>query len=26
MQCIPLHQGGCQPGHCPKDRLTDLWD
>ena len=25
MQCIPLHQGCCQPGRCPADGLTGLW-
>ena len=24
VQCIPLHQGYCQPGRCPADRLTAL--
>jgi len=24
-QCIPLHQGCCQPGRCPADRLAGLW-
>jgi len=25
MQCIPLHQGCCQPGRCPADGLAGLW-
>jgi len=24
-QCIPLHQGYCQPGQCPVDGLISLW-
>ena len=24
-QCIPLHQGCCQPGRCPADGLSGLW-
>jgi len=24
VQCIPLHQGCCQPGRCPANRLADL--
>jgi len=23
---IPLHRGCCQPGRCPADRLTGLWE
>jgi len=25
LQCIPLHQGCCQPGRCPVDGLVGLW-
>ena len=25
VQCIPLHQGCCQPGRYPANRLADLW-
>ena len=25
VQCIPLHQGFCQPGQCPADGLAGLW-